>query len=66
MFQKRKGTEGIIEIDNPNLLKAKALKAKNIEVSYVYVFSYRLIVTGISCRLVIQYFPFLYAAWKDY
>uniref|UniRef100_A0A7N0RFZ9 Casein kinase substrate phosphoprotein PP28 domain-containing protein n=1 Tax=Kalanchoe fedtschenkoi TaxID=63787 RepID=A0A7N0RFZ9_KALFE len=28
--EKRKGTEGIIEIENPNLLSAKALKTKNV------------------------------------
>ncbi|CAM8979593.1 unnamed protein product [Rhodiola kirilowii] len=30
--EKRKGTEGIIEIENPNLFKAKALKAKDVDV----------------------------------
>ncbi|XP_074308059.1 uncharacterized protein LOC141642960 [Silene latifolia] len=29
--QKTKGTEGIIEIENPNLVKAKNVKAKNID-----------------------------------
>lgn len=30
--QKRKGTEGIIEIQNPNLVKPKNVKAKNVDV----------------------------------
>ncbi|CAM8898444.1 unnamed protein product [Rhodiola kirilowii] len=29
--EKRKGTQGIIEIENPNLVKPKTLKAKNID-----------------------------------
>lgn len=29
---KKKGTEGLIEIENPNLVKAKAVKAKNVDV----------------------------------
>ncbi|CAO2842911.1 unnamed protein product [Amaranthus hypochondriacus] len=29
--QKKKGTQGIIEIENPNLVKPKNLKAKNID-----------------------------------
>uniref|UniRef100_A0A7N0UG75 Casein kinase substrate phosphoprotein PP28 domain-containing protein n=1 Tax=Kalanchoe fedtschenkoi TaxID=63787 RepID=A0A7N0UG75_KALFE len=29
--EKRKGTQGIIEIENPNLVKPKNLKAKNID-----------------------------------
>ncbi|KAL9691546.1 hypothetical protein QQ045_011970 [Rhodiola kirilowii] len=32
--EKRKGTQGIIEIENPNLVKPKTLKAKNIDVSF--------------------------------
>lgn len=31
--QKKKGTQGIIEIENPNLVKPKNIKAKNIDVS---------------------------------
>ncbi|KAB5534057.1 hypothetical protein DKX38_017143 [Salix brachista] len=31
--QKRKGTQGIIEIENPNLVKAKNLKARDADVS---------------------------------
>ncbi|KAJ6935608.1 28 kDa heat- and acid-stable phosphoprotein [Populus alba x Populus x berolinensis] len=29
--QKRKGTQGIIQIENPNLVKAKNLKAKDVD-----------------------------------
>lgn len=29
---KRKGTQGVIEIDNPNLVKPKTLKAKNVDI----------------------------------
>ncbi|CAM8989546.1 hypothetical protein QQ045_007130 [Rhodiola kirilowii] len=29
--EKRKGTQGIIEIENPNLVKPKTLKAKNLD-----------------------------------
>ncbi|KAF9672405.1 hypothetical protein SADUNF_Sadunf11G0038300 [Salix dunnii] len=37
--QKRKGTQGIIEIENPNLVKAKNLKARDADVSFCfYVF----------------------------
>lgn len=32
--QKRKGTQGIIEIENPNLVKAKNLKARDVDVSF--------------------------------
>jgi len=31
--QKNKGTEGIIQIENPNLVKAKNIKAKEVDVS---------------------------------
>lgn len=34
-MQKRSGTQGIIEIQNPNLVKAKNLKAKDVDVSYL-------------------------------
>ncbi|KAL8143983.1 hypothetical protein V2J09_017015 [Rumex salicifolius] len=30
--QRRKGTQGVIEIENPNLVKAKNLKAKDVDV----------------------------------
>ncbi|RXH83233.1 hypothetical protein DVH24_003731 [Malus domestica] len=30
--QKRKGTQGIIEIENPNLVKPKNVKAKNVDI----------------------------------
>jgi len=33
LLQKRKGTQGIIEIENPNLVKAKTVKAKDANVS---------------------------------
>lgn len=36
--QKMKGTQGIIEIENPNLVKAKNLKAKDIDVSSAFFF----------------------------
>jgi len=31
--QKHKGTEGLIEIENPNLVKSKNIKVKDIDVS---------------------------------
>jgi hypothetical protein len=31
--QKLKGTEGIIQIENPNLVKARNIKAKEVDVS---------------------------------
>ncbi|KAF4398210.1 hypothetical protein G4B88_009826 [Cannabis sativa] len=31
--QKRKGTQGIIEIENPNLVKPKTLKARDIDIT---------------------------------
>lgn len=31
--QKHKGTEGLIEIENPNLVKPKNMKAKDVDVS---------------------------------
>jgi hypothetical protein len=31
--QKHKGTEGLIHIENPNLVKAKNVKAKEVDVS---------------------------------
>lgn len=33
-MQKRKGIEGIIEIENPNLAKTKAVKVRDIDVSF--------------------------------
>lgn len=33
IFQKHKGTEGVIQIENPNLVKAKNIKAKEADVS---------------------------------
>ncbi|MCD7471758.1 hypothetical protein HAX54_012423 [Datura stramonium] len=30
--EKRKGTQGIIEIENPNLIKPKNVKAKNVDI----------------------------------
>jgi len=30
--EKRKGTQGVIEIENPNLVKAKTLKARDVDV----------------------------------
>lgn len=33
-LQKKKGTEGIIEIANPNLVKPKNMKARDIDVSW--------------------------------
>lgn len=30
--QRRKGTQGLIEINNPNLVKSKNLKAKDLDV----------------------------------
>ncbi|EMS53482.1 hypothetical protein TRIUR3_24686 [Triticum urartu] len=32
IFQKHKGTEGVIQIENPNLVKAKNIKAKEADV----------------------------------
>ena len=34
IWQKRKGTQGLIEIENPNLAKQKNVKAKDVDVSY--------------------------------
>lgn len=33
-WQKRKGTQGIIEIENPNIEKPKNVKAKDVDVSF--------------------------------
>lgn len=33
--QKRKGTQGLIQIDNPNLAKPKNLKARDVDVSCI-------------------------------
>lgn len=35
MGQKRKGTEGLIEVENPNLAKVKSVKAKDVDVSCI-------------------------------
>jgi hypothetical protein len=35
-IQKHKGTEGLIEIENPNLVKPKNIKAKDIDVSGIF------------------------------
>jgi len=32
-MQKKKGTQGVIEIENPNLVKPKSLKARDVDVS---------------------------------
>lgn len=34
-MQKRKGTEGIIEVENPNLAKMKNVRAKDVDVSLI-------------------------------
>lgn len=31
-MQKKKGTQGVIQIENPNLVKAKNVKAKDVDV----------------------------------
>lgn len=33
-WQKRKGTQGVIEIENPNIVKPKNVKAKNVDVRF--------------------------------
>jgi hypothetical protein len=33
ILQKKKGTQGVIQIENPNLVKAKNVKAKDVDVS---------------------------------
>ena len=33
-WQKKKGTQGLIEIENPNLVKQKNVKAKDADVSF--------------------------------
>lgn len=43
-WQKRKGTQGIIEIENPNITKTKNVKAKNADVS-IYKFFFTMSVT---------------------
>lgn len=37
-MQKKKGIQGIIEIENPNLVKPKTLKVKDIDVSFANFF----------------------------
>lgn len=37
-MQKKKGIQGIIEIENPNLVKPKTLKARDIDVSFANFF----------------------------
>jgi hypothetical protein len=32
LMQKKKGTQGVIQIENPNLVKAKNVKAKDVDV----------------------------------
>lgn len=32
---KKKGAEAVIEVDNPNRVKAKTLKARDLDVSYL-------------------------------
>ncbi|XP_027933728.1 28 kDa heat- and acid-stable phosphoprotein isoform X1 [Vigna unguiculata] len=48
---KKKGTQGIIEIENPNLVKPKSVKARDVDVSSIFRFqsSYR----------------HLFRSWKD-
>ena len=33
-LQKKKGTEGLIEIENPNLAKPRSIKAKDVDVGF--------------------------------
>lgn len=35
-MQKNKGTQGIIEIENPNLVKPKNVKARDVDVSSAF------------------------------
>jgi len=35
-MQKKKGTQGIIEIENPNLVKPKSMKARDVDVSLTF------------------------------
>lgn len=37
-MQKKKGTQGIIEIENPNLVKPKSVKARDVDVSSIFCF----------------------------
>lgn len=37
MWQKRKGTQGLIEIKNPNLVKQKNMKAGDADVSFAHI-----------------------------
>jgi len=47
-MQKKKGTQGIIEIENPNLVKPKSVKARDVDVSSAFPFqsSYGLLYRG--------------------
>ena len=49
IFQKNKGTEGLIQIENPNLVKAKNIKAKEADVSGLQP------VTSVSLVLLAKY-----------
>lgn len=46
-WQKRKGAQGLIEIENPNLVKPKNLKARDVDVSLAYVLDCN--VTSVFC-----------------
>lgn len=37
LLQKKKGTQGVIQIENPNLAKAKNVKAKDVDVSFLHL-----------------------------
>lgn len=62
-WQKRKGTQGLIEIENPNVVKSKNVKAKNADVSlanlfFLYCFSNSIIVC-------VKYFILHVADWEN-
>lgn len=42
LVQKKKGIQGVIEIENPNMVKAKSIKAKDVDV-WAPVFRFLLI-----------------------
>ncbi|KAJ0430099.1 putative 28kDa heat-and acid-stable phosphoprotein [Helianthus annuus] len=37
---RKKGTEGVIEIENPNMARPKTLKARDVDVSYIHILDY--------------------------
>jgi len=48
--QKKKGTQGVIQIDNPNLVKVRTVKTKDVDVRPCLSFDVDLPVHPAKCR----------------